>query len=294
MREKKRGIPEIFSLTACRAALRRGAFCDPANSLSIRKKHEFTLIELLIVIAIIAILAAMLLPALKQAQEKAKSSLCISNHRQNAIAMLMYTNDHNQRFVPWQINFNGSFTHGYNWAWIMYNLHYLPASKTLLCPSAKHEFLNGYNPTNATDLASDRGPWALGYIDYGYNHQQIGCNGAGNYEETAKVTQLRSQTIVAVDAAAQGRTLGDATPAGFFRANPYYSAPDNGPQAWPAHANNSECNVLYSDGHVRGIKGQGSGETAAKSFSEKKGTPLWGYYTNERDKDMDGSDWDRH
>ena len=48
MREKKRGIPEIFSLTACRAALRRGAFCDPATSLSIRKKQAFTLIELFI------------------------------------------------------------------------------------------------------------------------------------------------------------------------------------------------------------------------------------------------------
>ena len=48
MRKKKRGIPEIFSLTGCRTALRRGAFCDPANSLSIRKKQAFTLIELFI------------------------------------------------------------------------------------------------------------------------------------------------------------------------------------------------------------------------------------------------------
>lgn len=61
-------------------------------------KRTFTLIELLIVIAIIAILASMLLPALNQARERARASSCISNVKQIMHANSMYLADNNGVF----------------------------------------------------------------------------------------------------------------------------------------------------------------------------------------------------
>lgn len=70
------------------------------------KKHEyresqnFTLIELLIVIAIIAIIAAMLLPALNKARGSARASICRNNVKQFTLANLVYA-DENLGYLPY-------------------------------------------------------------------------------------------------------------------------------------------------------------------------------------------------
>lgn len=61
-------------------------------------KGVFTLIELLVVISIIAILAALLLPALGKAREAAQGSKCMSNQKQIGLATHMYLGDWNDYF----------------------------------------------------------------------------------------------------------------------------------------------------------------------------------------------------
>ena len=62
------------------------------------RRSAFTLIELLTVIAIIAILAAILFPAFAKAKEKAMQATCTSNLKQLALSMVMYTTDFDQRY----------------------------------------------------------------------------------------------------------------------------------------------------------------------------------------------------
>lgn len=63
------------------------------------KKHGFTLVELLVVLAIIAILSALLFPVLKSAKESALRSTCQSNYGQALRAQSMYSNDYDDRYV---------------------------------------------------------------------------------------------------------------------------------------------------------------------------------------------------
>jgi prepilin-type N-terminal cleavage/methylation domain-containing protein/prepilin-type processing-associated H-X9-DG protein len=61
-----------------------------------RTRRGFTLIELLVVIAIIAILAAILFPVFAQAREKARQTMCLSNHKQIGTAIMMYAQDYDE------------------------------------------------------------------------------------------------------------------------------------------------------------------------------------------------------
>ena len=62
-------------------------------------EEGFTIIELLVVVAIIAILAALLLPALAQAKRTAQKAICINNLKQIQLAYALYPEDYKGRLV---------------------------------------------------------------------------------------------------------------------------------------------------------------------------------------------------
>jgi prepilin-type N-terminal cleavage/methylation domain-containing protein len=62
-------------------------------------RRGFTIIELLVVISIIALLVAMLLPALSQVRRAMQTNHCLNNHRQLLLAVRTYTND-NDSYLP--------------------------------------------------------------------------------------------------------------------------------------------------------------------------------------------------
>ena len=95
--------------------------------------HNFTLIELLIVIAILAILISMLLPALNQARETARGIRCTGNQRQISLHMQQYMNDNDTYAIT------GSLNPVRPWSAILYDLRYVK-SKTeavFYCPSLR-------------------------------------------------------------------------------------------------------------------------------------------------------------
>ena len=110
----------------------------------------FTLIELLVVIAIIAILAALLLPALGRAKDRGRTTACLSNLRQLAVAWVMYADDFAKRFPPNRSARMGSVQQNSPGSWVQGNAQmdtttanlesgvlypYVPTAAIFRCPA---------------------------------------------------------------------------------------------------------------------------------------------------------------
>ena len=75
-------------------------FDEGARPNEMRHTHAFTLLELLVAVAIIGVLAAMILPAIGKGRQRAKETLCASNLRQIYIATTMYLTENDWRMFP--------------------------------------------------------------------------------------------------------------------------------------------------------------------------------------------------
>ncbi len=100
-----------------------------------RGSRGFTLIEVLVVIAIIAVLASMLLPALGKAKGKAQQIRCLNGVKQLTQATHMYSGDNQEWFPPIQASMGSHET-----SWRSYLYRYVGENPNLYdCPVEKTE-----------------------------------------------------------------------------------------------------------------------------------------------------------
>jgi len=82
-----------------------GAFSNAQPKACVhRPASAFTLLELLAVMAIVGVLFALILPAIRKAKEKAKEAFCASNLRQLHVATTMYLTENDWRMFPFAQN----------------------------------------------------------------------------------------------------------------------------------------------------------------------------------------------
>jgi prepilin-type N-terminal cleavage/methylation domain-containing protein/prepilin-type processing-associated H-X9-DG protein len=122
------------------------------------RRHGFTLVELLVVISIIALLAAILMPSLGNAREMARSAACLSNMKNIGSGLMVYQGD-NRSYFPTNYNYiNGESSGGgyYHWTAALNPDQYVDAvnagkypkyAEQFVCPS---HLVGGFAPTNFT------------------------------------------------------------------------------------------------------------------------------------------------
>ena len=154
------------------------------------KIRIFTLIELLIVIAIIAILAGMLLPALNAAREKARAIKCAGNLKQYGMAIAMYAHTYQDYLLIQNPVNQKTGTIGYIYQWGGY-------IQTELMPKMREtDWKAGRSINSCPSRNKNYGAALTGYeqeaISYAHNTLALGSQAQGaNPDATHKMSRLK-------------------------------------------------------------------------------------------------------
>jgi prepilin-type N-terminal cleavage/methylation domain-containing protein/prepilin-type processing-associated H-X9-DG protein len=139
------------------------------------QRAAFTLVELLMVIAVIAILAALLLPVLSGVRKKAAQATCINNQSQLGLGMKMYVDDNSDTFPGIASRLYGY--HPEDWIYWRTNAALYPSftkspiltsipgmqKPSLRCPLDIND-----SERDALDYSDDYGPYLFSYSFNGY------------------------------------------------------------------------------------------------------------------------------
>jgi len=211
-------------------------------------RAAFTLVELLVVLAIIAILAAILLPALARGKDSARRAQCTGNLHQFGIATQMYWDDHNGdcfRYVFGTTNFGQIYWFG----WLGPGAEgqrpfdvtrgalypYFQGRGVEVCPSLNYSMAQF--KLKATGAA----------YGYGYNLYLS----ASQSQPPVKVTQIRraADLTLMADAAQVNTFEAPASPSHPMLEEFYYV--DNTSRPPNAHFRHAQkANVVFCDAHV--------------------------------------------
>ena len=198
-----------------------------------QQRYNFTLTELLAVIAIIAILAGLLLPAINGARVRAKTAACISNQKQVTSFIRAYMNDSDQYFM--------SATGGdwHNWGYTLNRRNLVSDVRVLRCPAILNYSQNSGDPAQFTNEVGEI--YGAVYNDKGFDFRGT----AYLYDSTNKVQVSPTQLILG------GCTVSSANkPVHLLNLSGDASATAG--NLYKIHGNFS--NVFYLDGHAESIQ----------------------------------------
>ncbi len=236
---------------------------SPHRGISARR-GAFTLLELLVVVAIIALLVGMLMPAIGLVRSGAKSAVCQSRYRQMAVVFDNYLSNNDQMFPDAQ-NPNANYA-GYH-----YFIDLLLETRVKATNEYAKIFMCGEDPFRPTDIVPV-GRWGNGGTvwdkdgqSHGYNCWGIGGSG-GNWGTTHKMANCATRNEIKYPEATILSTCTLQTGADHksnYLGNGYGYSQGIPGYVYPRHRGNTVVNVLWVDYHVSGVQAAGPDDTAS-------------------------------